>query len=214
MKQFDLSLYLVLDRELCGQFGMLETALAAVKGGATFIQLRDKDTNIEEMITTGKALKHALLGADAKLIINDNVEAALAIGADGLHIGQHDGSPEKIRQMIGPDMILGLSVQTIELAAKADSTIVDYLGIGPVFPTLTKKNCAPAIGFDGLKRVRAYNGLPSVAIGGIKLNHVDDVLTTGVNGLAVVSAICGQPDPEAAARAFKAAIAHFRSMKG
>lgn len=214
MKQFDLSLYLVLDRDLCGSFGMVETALAAVRGGATMVQLRDKDASLEEMIATGKALKQALHGTTAKLIINDNVETALAIGADGLHIGQSDGAGADIRAQIGPDMILGLSVQTSELAAKVDHALVDYLGIGPVFPTATKKNCAPAIGFDGLKRVLSHNGLSSVAIGGIKLDHVDDVLTTGANGLAVVSAICGQPDPEQASRALKTAIAEYRSIKG
>lgn len=214
MKQFDQSLYLVLDRDLCGSFGMVETAIAAVRGGATIVQLRDKDASLEVMIATGKALKQALHGTAAKLIINDNVEAALAIGADGLHIGQSDGAVADIRAQIGTDMILGLSVQTSELAAKADNALVDYLGIGPVFPTATKKNCAPAIGFDGLKRVLSHNGLPSVAIGGIKLNHVDDVLVTGVDGLAVVSAICGQPDPEQASRALKTAIAQYRSIKG
>lgn len=213
MKQFDLSLYLVLDRAMCGSFGLVETTLAAVRGGATIVQLRDKDVSTEEIIATGKALKQALHGSGVKLIINDNVEAALAIGADGLHIGQHDGAPADIRQKIGVDMILGLSVQTTELAAKADSSVVDYLGIGPVFPTKTKNNCAPSIGFDGLKRVRAYNGLPAVAIGGIKHNHVHDVLAAGVNGLAVVSAVCGQLDPEAETRGFKTAIDAFRAGK-
>lgn len=213
MKQFDLSLYLVLDRDLCGSFGMVETAIAAVRGGATLVQLRDKDASLKEMITTGKALKKALHGTGAKLIINDNAEAALAIGADGIHIGQSDGIAEEVRAKIGSDMILGLSVQTSELAAKVDSSVVDYLGIGPVFPTATKKNCAPAIGFEGLQRVLSHNGLPAVAIGGIKLNHVDDILATGAEGLAVVSAICGQPDPEQASRALKTAIAHYRSMK-
>lgn len=214
MKQFDLSLYLVLDRDLCGDFGMVETAIAAARGGATMIQLRDKDGSTQDMIEIGTAIKLGLAGTDAKLIINDNVEAALAIGADGLHIGQHDGSPADIRAKIGPDMILGLSVQTTELAEKADANVVDYLGIGPVFPTKTKKNCAPDIGFAGLQRVRSHNGLPAVGIGGIKLNHVEDVLATNVDGLAVVSAICGQSDPEAATAAFKAAIAEFRNKKG
>lgn len=214
MKQFDLSFYLVLDRGLCGSFGMVETALAAVRGGATMVQLRDKDASQQEVIETGKALKTALAGSNVRLIINDNAEAAMAVGADGLHIGQHDGRPEDVRAKIGPDMILGLSVQTAELAAKADRNVVDYLGIGPVFPTATKKNCAPSIGFDGLKRVYAHNGLPAVAIGGIKLPHVNDVLATGVEGLAVVSAICGQDNPEQQARLFSAEIAAFRGSKG
>lgn len=213
MKHFDLSLYLVLDRAMCGSFGLVETTKAAIRGGATIVQLRDKDVSTAEMIATGKALKQAMQGSNVKLIINDNVEAALAIGADGLHIGQHDGAPAQIRAQIGPDMILGLSVQTTELAEKADPAVVDYLGIGPVFPTKTKNNCAPVIGFDGLKRVRSHNGLPAVGIGGIKLNHVADVLATGVNGLAVVSAICGQPDPEAETRGFKAAIEAFRAQE-
>jgi thiamine-phosphate pyrophosphorylase len=149
------------------------------------------------MIETGRALKTALSGTRARLIVNDDVEAAIAIGADGLHIGQEDMDASSARGLIGHDMILGLSVETEALVAAIDPAIVDYAGIGPVFATPT--NELP-IGFDGLARLVQICPVPSVAIGGLKAAHVGDVFAAGADGLAVVSAICGTPDPEAAAR--------------
>jgi len=134
MKNFDLSLYLVLDPILCADFGMVETARAAVAGGATIVQLRDKHASTAAMIDTGLALKRALAGSKARLIVNDDVEAAIAIGADGLHIGQEDLDADTARRMIGPEMILGLSVETEALASAVDAEIVDYVGVGPVLP--------------------------------------------------------------------------------
>ncbi len=137
-KDFDLSLYLVLDPLLCRDLGMVETTRAAVAGGATIIQLRDKEASTTAMIETGRALKRILHGTNIRLIVNDDVEAAIAIGADGLHIGQEDMNAADARRMIGPDMILGLSVETEALASSIDVRVVDYAGIGPVFATPTK----------------------------------------------------------------------------
>src|SRR5437868_6771935 len=116
MKSFDLSLYLVLDPVLCAGIGMVETARAAVAGGATVVQLRDKHASTASMIETGRALKRALAGAKVRLIVNDDAEAAVALDADGLHIGQDDMDARTARRLIGPDMILGLSVETEALA--------------------------------------------------------------------------------------------------
>ncbi|QFY62660.1 thiamine phosphate synthase (plasmid) [Rhizobium grahamii] len=200
MKQFDLSLYLVLDPDLCAGIGMVETARAAVAGGATIVQLRDKHADTARMIETGLALKAVLSGTGAALIVNDDVDAAIAIGADGLHIGQDDLGALAARERIGPDMILGLSVETEALAAAVNPDIVDYAGIGPVFATATKPDHKQPIGFDGLARLVDVCPVPSVAIGGLKATHVRDVFAAGAGGLAVVSAICGTSDPEAAAR--------------
>jgi len=200
MRTIDLSLYLVLDPGLCAGFGMVETARAAVAGGATIVQLRDKHADTPLMIETGRALKAALSGTGALLIVNDNVEAAVAIGADGLHIGQEDMDAPTARARIGDDMILGLSVETEVLAAGVDPAIVDYAGIGPVFATSTKADHKEPIGFAGLARLMRICPVPAVAIGGLKAAHVGDVFAAGANGLAVVSAICGTRDPEAAAR--------------
>lgn len=198
MSSFDLSLYLVLDPDLCAGTGMVETTRAAVTGGATIVQLRDKDADTASRIATGRALKMVLQGTGAKLIVNDDVEAAIAIGADGIHIGQEDMDARTARNLIGPDMILGLSVETQALAEAVDPMLVDYVGIGPVFATPTKPDHKQPIGFDGLARLVAVSPVPSVAIGGLKAEHTAAVLAAGAQGLAVVSAICGTPDPEAA----------------
>ena len=212
MKRFDLSLYLVLDPDLCAGIGMIETARLAAAGGATMVQLRDKHAGTARMIETGRALKQALAGTGALLIVNDDVEAAIAIGADGLHIGQDDMDARDARQMIGPDMILGLSVETAQLAIAIaiDPDIVDYAGVGPVFATPTKADHKQPIGFDGLARLVQSSPVPSVAIGGLKAEHVADVFAAGAEGLAVVSAICGAPDPEAATRRIAAEIRKAR----
>ncbi|MEF3128494.1 thiamine phosphate synthase [Rhizobium leguminosarum] len=211
MKAFDLSLYLVLDPDLCAGIGMVETARLAVAGGATMVQLRDKHAGTIGMIETGRALKQAFEGTGALLIVNDDVEAAIAIGADGLHIGQEDMDAHKARTMIGPDMILGLSVETAPLAAAVDPDLVDYTGVGPVFATPTKADHKQPIGFDGLAKLVKASPVPSVAIGGLKADHVAQVFAAGAKGLAVVSAICGTPDPEAATRHIAAEIRKARA---
>jgi thiamine-phosphate pyrophosphorylase len=198
MKHFDLSLYLVLDPELCAGIGMVETARLAVAGGATMVQLRDKHGGTARMIETGKALQAILAGTNALLVINDDVAAAVALGADALHIGQHDMDVATARAMIGPDMILGLSVETEPLAKAVDPMLVDYVGIGPVFATPTKSDHKQPIGFDGLAQLVMASRVPSVAIGGLKAEHVAEVFAAGAKGLAVVSAICGTTDPQAA----------------
>jgi thiamine-phosphate pyrophosphorylase len=198
MKPFDLSLYLVLDPDLCAGIGMVETTRLAAAGGATMVQLRDKHGGTARMIETGLELKEILKNTGTLLIVNDDVDAAVAIGADGLHIGQDDMQPATARAMIGKDMILGLSVETEELAAAIDPAIVDYAGIGPVFATPTKTDHKQPIGFDGLAKLVKASPVPAVAIGGLKSEHVAPVFAAGAEGLAVVSAICGTPDPEAA----------------
>jgi len=211
VKRFDLSLYLVLDPDLCHPLGMVETARLAVAGGVTMVQLRDKDASRRQMIEIGRALKTALAGSGVPLIVNDDVEAAIAIGADGLHVGQDDMDAQTARRLIGPDMILGLSVETEALAAAVDPAVVDYIGAGPVFATATKPGHKPPVGMEGLARLIAATSLPAVAIGGLKTGHVEAVLRAGARGLAVVSAICGQPDPQTAAFELSEAIRKARS---
>ena len=200
MKSFDLSLYLVLDPDLCRGIGMVETARLAVEGGVTIVQLRDKQADTRTMIETGLALKAALAGTGVPLIINDDVEAAIAIGAEGVHVGQSDMAAAIVRARVGREMILGLSVETEALARMVDPLVVDYVGIGPVFATATKPDHDLPIGFAGLADIVAAISLPTVAIGGIKAEHAGPALAAGVDGIAVVSAICGQPDPRGAAR--------------
>ena len=210
MKQLDLSLYLVLDPTLCAPIGMVETARVAVAGGATLVQLRDKTATTRKRIETGRALKAALAGSGVPLIVNDDVEAAIAIGADGVHVGQGDMPVAEVRRRIGPGMILGLSIGSPGQARALDHHLVDHVGVGPVFPTSTKPGHPPAIGFAGLAAVAAASPVPVVGIGGLKIQHVGDTLAAGASGLAVVSAICGQPDPKAATADLATAIRRAR----
>jgi thiamine-phosphate pyrophosphorylase len=197
---FDLSLYLVLDPDLCRDHSMIETTLAAIRGGASMVQLRDKNARTEDMIRTGRALMAAMAGSNVPLIVNDNIDVAIAINAHGLHVGQDDMPADMARQKLGAGKILGLSVETEAAMQAVDPAIVDYVGVGPVFATATKPGHKPAIGLDGLKHLVGLSPLPSVAIGGLKAEHASAVSAAGAQGMAVVSAICGQPDPEAATR--------------
>jgi thiamine-phosphate pyrophosphorylase len=210
MKSFDLSLYLVLDPDLCRGIGMVETARLAVEGGVTIVQLRDKQADTRTMIETGLALKAALAGTGVPLIINDDVEAAIAIGAEGVHVGQSDMAAAIARARVG-EMILGLSVETEALARMVDPLVVDYVGIGPVFATATKPDHDLPIGFAGLADIVAAVSLPTVAIGGIKAEHAGPALAAGADGIAVVSAICGQPNPRDAARKIAEEIRRARA---
>jgi thiamine-phosphate pyrophosphorylase len=142
----------------------------------------------------------ALDGTPGRVIINDNVEAACAIGAHGLHIGQGDMPVADARARIGAGPILGVSVETLDAARAIDPALVDYVGAGPVFATRTKADHKPPVGWDGLAAIVAAAPVPAVAIGGLKAVHMAQVRAAGAAGAAVVSAICGQPDPEAAAR--------------
>ena len=197
-----LGLYLVTDTRLCAKLGVVETVRRAVAGGVTMVQLRDKTASTAQRIALARSLKQVLADTDVPLVINDDVAAAVAADVDGAHIGQGDILPAQARALLGPNKILGLSCETSQLVQAADPAIVDYLGLGPVFGTATKTDHAQPIGFDGLARLVAVSRSPSVAIGGLKAIHVSDVRNSGANGMAVVSAICGQPDPQAAARAF------------
>jgi thiamine-phosphate pyrophosphorylase len=203
---FDLSVYLITDPALCAARGLVETAVAAVRGGATMVQLRDKAADDDTLIRQGLALKRALAGSGVPLIINDRIEVAAAIGADGIHVGQSDAAVETARQRLGPDAIVGLSIQTVAQAETLDPDSVDYVGVGPVFATVTKPDHAAPLGLDGLAHVCAACALPAVAIGGLTAAHGSAILAAGARGLAVVSAICAATDPEAAARGFVEAL--------
>lgn len=204
-----LRLYLVTDRDLCAKLGLVETVMWAVAGGVTMVQLRDKTATTAQRTELAIALRHALRGTDVPLVINDDIDAAVAADADGAHIGQGDIDPAQARALLGRDKILGLSCESVEMVKAADAALVDYLGLGPVFGTATKADHAQPVGFDGLARMVAASPLPTVAIGGLKSDHIDSVRATNADGMAVVSAICGQSDPCAAARAFACAPSEY-----
>ena len=206
-RAFDLSLYLVLDPVLCGGFdGMVSTALASVRAGATVVQLRAPGWKKRDLVNCARALKKTLAPFSVPLIIDDDADVCLAADADGLHVGQRDLEIHDARAIIGPDRILGLSVSNLEELAGADTAVTDYLGVGPIFATATKPDAAPAMGYDGLAAVTSATALPTVAIGGIKAQHASDIIRAGADGIAVVSAICGQADPAQAAAELKSLV--------
>ncbi len=202
---FDLSVYFVVGEADVGRHDLVSVVSAAVRGGATLIQLREKDAEHEHVVALAKALK-AALPRHVPLILNDHAEAALASGADGVHLGQDDGSPEAARALLGPEAIIGLSVGNLAEAAVSDVGLVDYLGVGPVFATGTKADAGAAIGPEGVRPVRQALDRPSVAIGGITVSSAEAVIAAGADGVAVVSAIARADDPEAAAHALKKAV--------
>jgi len=206
----DLSVYLLTDPAMCARRGLVETVLAAVRGGATVVQLRDKEAPDDQLIDQGRRLKQALAGRGVPLIVNDRIEVAAAIGADGVHVGQSDAAARVARAVLGPDAFVGLSIQSVAHARAVDPASVDHVGVGPVFATATKPDHAQPLGIDGLARVCAASPVPAVAIGGLGLAHVQAVLEAGAAGLALVSALCAAADPEQAARDFAAAVAAGR----
>jgi thiamine-phosphate pyrophosphorylase len=196
----DWRLYLVTDRRIAGARAIEDVVRAAAHGGVTAVQLREKECGTREFVELGRRLKALLVPLGVPLIINDRVDVALAVGADGVHIGQSDMDFHDARALLGPDAILGLSVETMEQAVEAESRDVAYLGVSPVFSTPTKTDTAPAWGLAGLRRLRAASRHVLVAIGGITAENAAEVIQAGADGVAVVSAICGADDPEAASR--------------
>ena len=197
---FDLSLYFVVGPGDCAGRDLVEVVAAAVRGGVTLVQLRDKDAPLERLVDQARALLEVLRPAGIPLIINDSLEAALAAPAQGVHLGQDDGDPAVARAALGRWAIIGLSAGNREEAATVDPEIVDYAGVGPVYATGTKADAGAAIGLEELRDLRARLSVPVVAIGGINAENVLEVMATGVEGIAVVSAIAGTENPEAAAR--------------
>ena len=204
--RLDLSLYLVAGTAAVAGRDLVEVMMDAVSGGVTLVQLREKDRPRAQVIDLARALKDRLTGTGVPLVINDDVEVALAAGADGVHLGQDDSDPAAARAALGPDRIVGFSAGDLTEAERVDPTIMDYVGVGPVYPTGSKADAGPAIGTEGLLRMRAALTLPLVAIGGIDQAHAAEVMATGVEGIAVVSAICTASEPAAAARALRAVM--------
>lgn len=195
-KRLDLTLYLVLDPLLCGGInGMINTTKIAVSNGVTAIQLRSEhEFSGKDWYYAALALKEALSDTFVPLFINDHVDIALAVDADGVHIGQSDLPVDIARQLIGKDKWLGLSVTSQQQLEAVPWQQVNYIGIGPIFPTTTKKNATVAIGTEQLTELVKLKQCPAVAIGGIDESNVTNIIQTGIDGVAVVSAICGKKD--------------------
>lgn len=199
-KVLDLSLYLVLDPVLTEKLGMVRTAELAVQGGATIVQLRAPQWKKRQRYECALELKTVLDSYHVPLIIDDDIDIALAVDADGVHVGQKDLPADVTRRLMGKDKIVGLSINNEEQMNLVDPMTVNYVGIGPVFSTKTKTDAEPAFDLKGLSSLAQLCPVPAVAIGGIKAEHIEAISQTKVQGVAVVSAICGQDNPQKSAQ--------------
>ncbi len=192
--------YLVTDEALCNERGLDAVVAAAVEHGVGYVQLREKHAATRDFVETAIRIQRLLRPHSVPLIINDRIDVALAVGADGVHVGQDDMPPGVARRLMGPYAIIGLSVETWEDVEAAQELDVNYLGISPVYATPTKTDTGAPWGLDGVRRIRSYSRHPLVAIGGINASNAADVVHAGADCIAVVSAICAAPDPGAATR--------------
>lgn len=193
-----LKLYLVTDRPLSLGRDIEEIVREAVEGGVTMVQLREKECPTGEFVALAKRLKALLAPLGVPLIINDRVDVALAVDADGVHIGQSDMPYEVARRLLGKEKIIGLSVENFSDLEVANTLDVDYVGISPVYGTPTKSDTAEPFGLEGLRRAVEMSVHPTVAIGGMNAQTIGEVMATGTDGVAVVSAICTAPSPRKA----------------
>ena len=198
-----LDLYVITDEEVGGGLSHEEIAQRAIAGGADVIQLRDKVCGSRELLRIGCVIRKITGKTGTLFIVNDRLDVALACGADGVHLGQDDLSADVARQLTPPGFIIGISVGTPGEAVRAEQGGADYLALSPVFPTASKNNAGPGIGPEVLREIRKYVTIPVIAIGGITPENVDDVITAGADGVAVISAVVGSPDITAAARELK-----------
>ncbi len=201
MKREILRLYLVADRGYAAGRRLRPIVEAAVRTGVTLVQIRDKGDDARSFLAEALELREALAGSGVPLLVNDRIDIARAVGADGVHLGQSDLPPHIAREQLGPDAIIGLSIENRGQVGDGKFEDVDYLGVGPVFATGTKSDAAPPIGLDGLAAIRAATTLPMVGIGGVNAANAASVRATRVEGICVVSAILGAADPVEATRA-------------
>ena len=202
----DYSLYLVTDRSLALGRELVDIVAAAVQGGVTVVQIREKGAVTREFLALAQALKALLDPRGIPLIVNDRLDLALACEAAGVHLGQEDLPCDLARRLLGPERLLGVSVSTPEEARQAEAAGADYLGVSPIFVTPTKRDTPVATGLAGLRLIRAVTALPLVAIGGLSATNAAEVMAAGADGIAVVSALMAAADPREAARALKSAI--------
>ena len=194
-----LRLYLVTDQSLMRGRPLADVVAAAVQGGVSCVQLREKNLGSRDFLAQALMLKKLLAPQRVPLVINDRIDIALACGAEGVHLGQSDLPVAQARQLLPPQVFIGWSVETMSDVLQSATLPLDYLGVSPVFATPTKTDTGTAWGLEGLALVRAATALPLVAIGGMHAGNARQVLRAGADGLAVVSALCAADDPQAAA---------------
>jgi thiamine-phosphate pyrophosphorylase len=207
----DYSLYLVTDRGLSKGRATLEIVKAGVAGGVTCVQLREKHCSTREFIAEALSVKEYLKQNNIPLIINDRLDVAQAVGADGVHLGQTDMPLKMAKDILKDSMIIGVSAESLEDAIRAEKDGADYIGISPIFSTPTKTDTASPLGLEGLKEISQVVKLPKVAIGGLNQKNAGEVILNGADGIAVVSAIVSAEDPRKAAEKLSAIIKKART---
>ena len=193
-------LYLVTDDQQ-DLYTLINVVKEAVAGGVTMVQVREKSNDIQSFITRAQVVKTILQGTGVPLIINDRVDVALAVDADGVHLGQSDMPAQMARTLIGPNKLLGLSIENEQQLMEANTLPLDYIGLSAIFATPTKTDTLKQWGIAGLQKAVNVSQFPIVAIGGINNRNLDQIINTGVDGVALVSAICHANDPKSAAAA-------------
>ena len=204
--EFDMSLYLVTDRPLSRGRDIEWIVEEAVKGGTTIVQLREKDCSTAEFVAIASRLMQRLKPLGIPLLINDRIDVALAVDADGVHIGQSDMPYDVARRLLGNDKIIGLSVETMDEVVEANALDVDYIGVSPVYSTATKTDTLQPFGLEGLRRAAELSRHRIVAIGGMNSSTIGDVIACGIEGVAVVSAIVSADSPCDASRKLRAIV--------
>jgi thiamine-phosphate pyrophosphorylase len=215
----DLRLNAIVDPERSGGHDLADLARLCAEGGATLVQLRDKLSDTRAMVATARAIKQALAPFGVPFVINDRIDVALASGADGVHVGQDDMAVEDARKLLGPGAIIGLSIKTVVEADAAPVDLLDYVGSGGVYVTLSKKQKSSPIGPEGLARVigalhRRAPKLPVCGIAGIDTGNAAAVIAAGADGVAVISALSLAPDPAAASRALRMVVDEALAKRG
>ncbi|HDP69894.1 MAG TPA: thiamine phosphate synthase [Actinobacteria bacterium] len=188
------SFYVITSEALDFKRSHLDVVEAAIEGGATVIQFREKNKNTVELFKIARELHRRTRAANVPLIINDRLDIAQAVGAEGVHLGKEDMPVKVARRILGRSAIIGASCGNVKDALKAESDGADYIGVGPIFPTITKKNARKPIGIDGLIDIKNYVDIPVVAIGGISSDNIQSVMEAGADGVAIISAVAVAPD--------------------
>lgn len=203
-------LYLILDKKLCGNRDLFELAQAAIKGGVDMIQLRDKESAAGKIVDEAVRLRKLAQKENIIFIINDRVDIALAVDAHGVHLGEDDLPFNLARQILGKGKIIGTSVHNLAQAREAEEKGADYISVGAIFPTRTKSG-ADVVGVELIRKIATSIGIPSIAIGGINLNNIEEVVETGVKRIAVGEAILREENITRVAEEFKSRLSSLPS---
>jgi thiamine-phosphate pyrophosphorylase len=207
MRDVDWSVYVITGPLAAPDRSVVDVVRAAIRGGATVVQLREKEATTRDMIELGRALLAVTRPAGVPLIVNDRLDVALAIEAEGLHVGMDDMPVATARRLLGPDLLLGYSPNSVAAARQGVREGADYLGIGDVFGTGSKPDAGEPVGLEGLTAAARAVSIPVVAIGGVTVDNTPAAIEAGAAGVAVISAVMGAKDPETAARRLRQAVA-------